>query len=101
MPPNEMLRLITVAPKSTAPGPALPKTDRQGFGSMDANALRKLATHRKQNSAGIGRPNRGTVTPGYMCPIIREVFDKIVFDKIVKWGLRGAQWQVCGSQLGE
>ena len=78
VPPNGMLRLITVAPKSTDPGPALPKTDRQGFGSMDANALRKLATHRKNNSAGIGRPNRGT--PGYTCPIIREVFDKIVSD---------------------
>ena len=40
VPPNGMLRLITVAPKSTDAGPALPKTDRQGFGSMDANALR-------------------------------------------------------------
>ena len=56
VPPNGMIRLITAAPKSTDAGPALPTTDRQGFGSMDANALRKLATHRKQNSAGIGRP---------------------------------------------
>ena len=57
VPPNGMLRLITAVPKSKDAGPALPKTDRQGFGSMDANALKKLATHRKQNSAGIGRPN--------------------------------------------
>jgi len=62
------------ADPSTRAKPRFPNTDKSGFGVLTNLTLTTFAEHRRQNSAGIGRPTGGT--PEYTHQGMKDQFDK-------------------------
>jgi hypothetical protein len=60
---------------------ALPHTDKNGFGFIDAAKLVEYTRHRKEHSAGLGRTG---VTPGYECPQLRTARAQASGDNVLE-----------------
>ena len=60
---------------------ALPYTDKNGFGFIDAAKLVEYTRHRKEHSAGLGRTG---VTPGYECPQLRTARAQASGDNVLE-----------------
>jgi len=69
------------ADPSTKAKPRFPNTDKSGFGVLTNLTLTTFAEHRRQNSAGIGRPTGGT--PEYTHQGMKEQFDNARQDERV------------------
>ena len=86
--------LMRIATQTDAPAtakrPRFPKTDKQNFGVMTSATLNQFAEHRRQNSAGNGRPTGGT--PEFTCRALKASFDKAGDDEAVAANL-GILWQ--------
>jgi len=79
--PLGMKRMATEVPKSSAPAPAFPSPESNGFGYISNAKFAEMAMHRKQYFNGIGRLHAGD--DGLVDPVMKAAWDKATSDQRV------------------